>query len=685
MGKLFQWQTKKQKKMKKISIIGALSLSLVAGLTTTSCEDMLTLETGDKIYTSANDTLYSYWGIMKAVQGIAERSVILGECRGDLVTSTKYTSDSINNIANFNNPQDGDCRYLEIRDYYTIINNCNCYIANADTNQIKNNVKYMLPEYAQVQAIRAWTYLQLVQNYGEVPFISEPITSLDVIKNFDYEGNLVNKDNLLDRILELGLTRYITTAYPIYDKYQTGAVDVTAKMLYFPVRLILADLYLMRGRDKNDYRQAAQYYYDYLKNTSSTVPLSYCTAMQSSMSSTGYVYSSYSWGTFASEYTNSALNDVITTIPSAANRQFGTMLTGVSDIFGFETTSSQSTNVTEGEDGDEVSTSGSISTTINPEVQELAPSLAYKGLNEVQNYVYYNSDDKRTDYDCGDARMQSSILEYNHEDEGYSFCTKANSNMSGSFYYAIPVYRKTVVWLRLAEAINRAGFPQCAFAILKDGLNSNNWPELVTKKVLVNRVDENGDYVYDEETGEIIKDTVYQRAMEYAANGACYYIDSVEYKSFFLNFTDDVWESNYGIHARGCGIGNPTTANFYKTNITGYSDSTVYTYDSLLIKQGVDPKIASEDEIINAVENLIVDELALEAAFEGYRFPDLVRFANHKNASNINGTEWLADKIARRNMKVDADGVVTGERDENLYTKLLDQKNWYLNKPEWTD
>ena len=104
-----------------------------------------------------------------------------------------------------------------------------------------------------------------------------------------------------------------------------------------------------------------------------------------------------------------------------------------------------------------------------------------------------------------------------------------------------------------------------------------------------------------------------------------------------------------------------------------------------MIKQGVDPKIASEDEIINAVENLIVDELALEAAFEGYRFPDLVRFANHKNASNINGTEWLADKIARRNMKVDADGVVTGERDENLYTKLLDQKNWYLNKPEWTD
>lgn len=661
-------------------------MSLVAGFTTTSCEDMLTIDTGDKIYTNANDTLYSYWGIMKAVQGIAERSVILGESRGDLVTSTKYTSDSINNIANFNNPQDGDCRYLQIRDYYTIINNCNCYIANADTNQIKNNVKYMLPEYAQVQAIRAWTYLQLVQNYGEVPFIAEPITSLDVIKNFDYQGNLVNKDNLLDRILELGLTRYIDTEYPYYNQYQTGAVTVSASMLFFPVRLILGDLYLMRGRDKNDYRQAAQYYYDYLKNTSSVVPFAYCSAMQSSFSSTGYAYSIVNWGSFASQYTYSPTIEVITSIPSAANKQFGTMLTGVSDIYGFKTSSSQSTNITEGEDGedDEVSTSGAISTTIDPETQELAPSLAYRGLNENQNYVYYNSDDKRTDFDCGDARMNASMLNFNYEDEGYYFCTKANSNLSGSFHYTIPVYRKTVVWLRLAEAINRAGFPQYAFAILKDGLNKDNWPQLVTKMNLVNKVDENGDYVYDDK-GEIVKDTVYVRAMQYATNGACYYVDSTEYKSFFLNFTDDVWDMNYGIHARGCGFGsNYDGVNTIVTNITGYNDSTVYTYDSLLVKQGVNPKTADENEIINAVENIIVDELALEAAFEGYRFTDLVRFANHKNASGINGTEWLANKIARRNMKVDAEGNVTGEFDNSLYSKLMDEKNWYLSKPEWT-
>lgn len=264
--------------MKKLSIIGMLSFSLLAGISTTSCEDMLTVDTGDKSYTNANDTLYSYWGIMKCVQDVAERQVILGEIRGDLVSSTEFVTDTLHAISNFENPADGSCSMLDIRDYYNIINNCNLYIHNADTNQVKNNVKYMLPEYAQVQAIRAWTYLQLVQNYGEVPFISEPISSLDVITNFDYQSNLVNKNNLVDKFIELGLEKYIATKYPNYGQYNNGFTNISARLLFIPVRLVLADLYLLRGQDESDFRKAAQYYYDYLKTTSSVVPRSYTTA-----------------------------------------------------------------------------------------------------------------------------------------------------------------------------------------------------------------------------------------------------------------------------------------------------------------------------------------------------------------------------------------------------------------------
>ena len=163
--------------MKKyiLSIISLIALNCSL-FTFTSCEDMLTVKTDDKSYISAQDTVYSYYGILRCIQDVAERHVILGELRGDLVSTTKYTTDTLHAISNFDNPQDGSCSMLNIRDYYNIINNCNLYIHNADTSKIKSNIKYMIPEYAQVCAIRAWTYLQLVNNYGEVPFITEPIT-----------------------------------------------------------------------------------------------------------------------------------------------------------------------------------------------------------------------------------------------------------------------------------------------------------------------------------------------------------------------------------------------------------------------------------------------------------------------------------------------------------------------------
>lgn len=679
--------------MKKKSIIGMLSLSLLVGMSSTSCEDMLSVDTGDKTYVNANDTLYSYWGIMKSVQDIAERYVILGEIRGDLVVPTSYTTDTLSAIANFEDPEDGSCSMLNIRDYYNVINNCNLYIHNADTSQVKSNIKYMLPEYAQVQAIRAWTYLQLVQNYGEVPFISDPISSLDVIKNFDYNANLVNKDNLVDKLLDLGLTRYIDTEYPNYGSYDNGARAISASLSFIPVRLVLGDLYLLRGRDVNDYKTAAQYYYDYLKTTSFSLPMDYVMANKSRLSSTGFSTTAISssgvyWGEYSGVYTKTTDSEVITSIPSSANKQFGTMLTRVSDIFGYITTSSQSSEVGSDENGDEtVSTSGAISVVPTYDKIQFTPSDAYQGLSDEQTYVYYSqvgSTPRREDYTCGDARIMLSVSEVRHEGVAYNLCSKAASGHT--FYYTIPTYRKCYIWLKLAEAINRAGFPQHAFAILKDGLSRANTPSIVSVMHVENVLDENGEQVYDDK-GNALRDTTYTREMRYNAQGALYYVDSLEYKSFFLDFTDDVWTRNYGIHARGCGFGRWQTGEGQSpiTNITGLNDTTAYAYDVLLAAQDVDVKTASKDEIVNAVENIIIDELALETSFEGNRFADLVRVANHKNAAGQKGTEWLANKVANRGVRTDKDDhtIVIGTRDEAIYSKLLDTKNWYFTKPAW--
>ena len=685
--------------MKTTTISGLICLSLLAVAGFSSCEDMMSVDTNDKLKENANDTLYSYWGILKSVQGVAERQVMLGELRGDLVSTTEYVTDTIYDIANFGNPKDGSCSMVRLADYYNIINNCNTYINYCDTSRVKYNKKFMLPEYAQVQSIRAWTYLQMVQIYGEVPFVTEPILDLKTAENFDYANQVVNKDNLVDKFIELGLDRYIDTDYPNYGNYDTGDKILSSRLCFIPVRLVLGDMYLLRGRDRNDYRQAARYYYDYLDNNNGYVSRQYCTARESSsfLSDDEFSYSRATtdntgsqWGEWASTYNYYATNEVITSIPGSANKQFGTMLTRVANIYGYVTSSSQST-VVEQDDNDEdvVDVTGNITTTPTYKSQ-LTPSAAYNGLNEAQNFVQYQTiggNNRRTDLASGDARRYFSVEKITYEGEAYELCGKAANG--STFYYTIPIYRKTLVWLRLAEAINRAGFPQFAFAILKDGLNNSNIPDVREMAVVEARLDENGDTIWISDT-EYATDTLHFNALVTNNAGAMYYADMNEVENFFLDFSGDKWSNNYGIHARGCGFGSwnsndGTDNNAIRTNLTGFADSTIYTYDKLLEAQGIDLADASDDDIINGIENIIVDELALETAFEGNRFMDLIRIAHHKNQSGYKGSEWLADKVASRGVKKSKDNpdTIFGERDENIYSKLLNPDNWYLTKPNW--
>ena len=61
--------------MMKKNIFSLLFLALMASFTLSSCEDMLTpdMDRHDEVDQIAADTLYSYWGILKGLQDIAER------------------------------------------------------------------------------------------------------------------------------------------------------------------------------------------------------------------------------------------------------------------------------------------------------------------------------------------------------------------------------------------------------------------------------------------------------------------------------------------------------------------------------------------------------------------------------------------------------------------------------------
>lgn len=78
---------------------------------------------------------------------------------------------------------------------------------------------------------------------------------------------------------------------------------------------------------------------------------------------------------YSNAFTNYENVDIITQIPSAANSSLGTVLTSVQNIFGFSTSSSQSTSTSVGDDSESYETSGSITASADNTYRQLAPSI----------------------------------------------------------------------------------------------------------------------------------------------------------------------------------------------------------------------------------------------------------------------------------------------------------------------
>ena len=255
--------------MKFKSCIAALLAVFTLGMTT-SCEDMFDITSNRVVYdheiNSTADSVYTTLGVLQCLRKVADRYVILGEVRGDMAVINENTKTSLRNIANFN--FDDENEYLNVRDYYAIINNCNYALAKMDTDLAINNQRVMLDEYAALQGIRAWTYLQLAINYGEVPYYTYPVvTEADVEKAYS-EGK---KDiKAITEDLAPQLIPYLDTDLPSFVNTRGG---------YPVLRLVLADMYLWSG----DYENAVKYLDEYFmknKKRSYSVSEGLYTAMQ---------------------------------------------------------------------------------------------------------------------------------------------------------------------------------------------------------------------------------------------------------------------------------------------------------------------------------------------------------------------------------------------------------------------
>ena len=591
--------------------------TLTFSVALTSCTDFFETESDRQVIdpelNEKTDSMFFTLGILKGVQQVADQYVMTGEMRGDLVATNQYTETDLRRLADFS--ADITNKYDSAYLYYRIINNCNYYIAHRDTSLRTGSRKVTLPEFAEAYAVRAWAYLQLCKNYGTVPFYTDPLTSIG-----DANRQLDTRDlqGVCDALAP-DLIKFSGTPVPTYGSFSAGGgKTVSSQRAMIPVDLVLGDLYL----ETHQYEKAAQYYFKYLNDNKCVVEQayvdltdSYLRRLLSEKLPTSFSFSvrGFDWSTI---FNSSGTNDIISFIPMAANILRGST-TELPRYFGYDLYST---------------TGGATNSTTRYLIdRQIDASASYLALNDAQDYCYTvtntSGDQEFRTIPVGDLRRYITMYQLTKSDSTFSVMSKFN-------YANIPLYRCATVYLRLAEAINRMGYPDAAFAILKDGINEDllsyvqqgDSTDLVVK----------GRYIRPE-TYRMLRTTVPFLSDE-----------NIE------NFSD-----NWGIHSRGTYYTRGAFAPYQLDTIVG---SKIAELQKL---HGIQPTGTLQDTI-NAVEDLICDEMALELAFEGNRFGDLTRMARHKNQAGLYGadfgSQWLARKLAYKNPTV----------------SLLDEKNWYL-------
>ena len=657
-------------KMKSIIKCGLLLLGL--GAATVSCEDMFTAEnTLVTTELAPKDTLFQMMGIIKRMQKLADRTVLLGEVRADLVdVDPLHASADIQQLA-ANNVSATNV-YNQPADYYAVINSCNIYLTYVDSLRKSQGTRdYYEKEILAAKSFRAWCYLELIKNYGEVPYVRTPVLTSDDAESIVASGKKEGLVPILTGMINDLSNFRATENNELRQAYADRSFNsVRLRDIFIPVRALLAELYLWRASytgSEADYTNAIRMYHDYFTFPNEEISTGNNIAEWGSRDarlprSTGYT------SNFQAELKCAGV------LPLESSEYYGTV-SKLRNVF--------------------------CSLDSNNYYPAVVASQRAKDISKAQDYcmlileggglpeVYYKEHDANlySDYLTmeGDLRLYSvsdgpdnvkDNSANSHENSSYNrmyyLNRKYGSTTNGNSYLPfIPFFRNNILYLHFAEALNRAGFPETAFAILKYGLSyytmtnrniisqdefdrlclitslgftiqdpkftDDDLKKQTTGTAVIWNSDRFGTYTIVPlnqmspnrtlEGGPLIQRGIHSLGSGDTEYNENYYLDDEKTKAGLKTYVEDIELeevprlNKYSTHEDSLEYDRVIAYNAWADSVNVAKKDSVDSYNAEYLAS---PDIRAKRQA--RVAQLILEEEALEGVFEGLRFYDIMRY-----------------------------------------------------------
>jgi len=586
-------------------------LSVLLILTGISCKKVFDIKPESQVdqsqaYRNVYDADAAVIGIYGKVMKVAKQYMLWNELRGDLMDITANSDLYLRQLSEQN--VTGNNPYINPQPFYDVILNCNDALKNFKIMLQQNKLKTdeFNQRYSDVGAIRSWLYLQLGVHFGNIPYVTDPLEQVSDLHD-PSKFPMVPLNQLIDSLVKF------TEALPFLENYPSGTNLVTTvdgyptSKFFINKNMLLGDLYLWQGQ----YDKAAIRFRKVMD-------------INGPVGNDALWYNQY-------KISNNAANPSLSSINYSRAQDFSSLNYGpVSWRNLFERPATDNDfnwewiwalpfdkNFAPTDPFIDLFSINGGSYLVRPSQQAIdnwnsqTQVFTFTGGTATAPVVFgdnfpFDSRGVFTyRYINGQPVIMKYLYNYLNASTATADCLPFNILIEqGKWFLA----RAATLHLHFAEAANRAGYPKVAYALVNRGIG----------------------FTYDPVPG--------------GTTGR----DVTNIQN--TNFLPDP----YKFDARN-GDAPPFRSSWYRNfGIRGRANLKVVT-------------LPATDSVTN-VENMILDENALELAYEGERWPDLLRIAIRRN-----DPAYIADKIYNKLIKSGLSAGAAGQARSKLMAK-----DWFL-------